>query len=188
MRCRRSRARMLDEYLAERGDMLVTGYDLTSLTLARAARPRAGGAALGGPPQPPTTRRWRRAVRADVPAADQPRFDMLLADARGVMDMRDDNGPVTVRAAGRAAAAGAARGRSATRRRAVACRTPSTPSISNRPRLAIRSARRSRVADEIAGRADRRGWRWRRVAARGARPGRAGSRRSTCCPTCSPRW
>ena len=34
--------------------------------------------------------------RAKVPVAEQGRFDVLLSDARGVMDMRDDNGPVTV--------------------------------------------------------------------------------------------
>ncbi len=35
-------------------------------------------------------------LRAAVPAEHLDEFDMLLADARNVMDMRDDNGPLTV--------------------------------------------------------------------------------------------
>ena len=35
------------------------------------------------------------ALRARVPESERTRFDELLGDARGVMDMRDDNGPLT---------------------------------------------------------------------------------------------
>lgn len=85
----------LDEYLMERGDMLVTGYDLTALTLREL--PGLVLAGLRSAPEPPGSDHVARAaaLRAQVPAAEQARFDMLLADARGVMDMRDDNGPVT---------------------------------------------------------------------------------------------
>lgn len=89
-------ASMLDEYLAERGDMLVTGYDLTALSLREL--PGLVLAGLRSANDPPATDHAAVAasLRANVPVAEQGRFDMLLSDARGVMDMRDDNGPVTV--------------------------------------------------------------------------------------------
>jgi pyruvate,water dikinase len=86
----------LDDYLAERGDMLVTGYDLTALSLREL--PGLVLAGLRSANDPPATDHAAIAasLRGKVPAADQGRFDILLSDARGVMDMRDDNGPVTV--------------------------------------------------------------------------------------------
>ncbi|MFO5197565.1 hypothetical protein RCL06_24535, partial [Salmonella enterica subsp. enterica serovar Typhimurium] len=86
---------MLGEYLAERGDMLVTGYDITSLTLRELPGVVLAAIRSATPPRPPDHEAIVRAVRSRVPTPDLPRFDMLLADARGVMDMRDDNGPVT---------------------------------------------------------------------------------------------
>jgi rifampicin phosphotransferase len=88
-------AAALDDYLAERGDMLVTGYDLTALTLREL--PGLVLAGLRSAAEPPATDHVAVAasLRAKVPVADQGRFDMMLSDARGVMDMRDDNGPVT---------------------------------------------------------------------------------------------
>jgi pyruvate,water dikinase len=89
-------AAALDEYLAERGDMLVTGYDLTALSLREL--PGLVLAGLRAASDPPATDHAAvaAALRANVPVAEQGHFDMLLSDARGVMDMRDDNGPVTV--------------------------------------------------------------------------------------------
>ena len=88
--------RLLDEHLAAHGDHLVTGYDLDSFTLRElpstilasiidaVIRPQADHAAVAA------------RLRAMVPAPEQATFDQLLADARLVMDLRDDNGPTTI--------------------------------------------------------------------------------------------
>ena len=91
-----SAAAKLDEYLTERGDMLVTGYDLTARSLREL--PGLVLAGLRSAAEPPTSNHVARtaSLRTQVPVAEQGHFDTLLADARGVMDMRDDNGPVTV--------------------------------------------------------------------------------------------
>lgn len=88
-------AELLDEYLAERGQLLVTGYDLTSLTLAEL--PGAVLQSILGATEPkvPDADAAAASLRARVPAADGASFDAELADARAVMDMRDDNGPIT---------------------------------------------------------------------------------------------
>ncbi|MEZ5226752.1 MAG: hypothetical protein R2710_08745 [Acidimicrobiales bacterium] len=91
-------ASLLDAYLERHGSVLYTSYDLDSPTLGErpevilssiltARRPpdladRAAGIATG--------------LRARVPANERASFDDYLADARAAMDMRDDNGPVTV--------------------------------------------------------------------------------------------
>ena len=89
-------AAKLDEYLAERGDMLVTGYDFTALTLRELPGLVLAGLREAAPPPATDHHALAALLRANVPVAEQGRFDMLLSDARGVMDMRDDNGPVTV--------------------------------------------------------------------------------------------
>jgi pyruvate,water dikinase len=88
-------ARLLDDYLTERGDMLVTGYDVTSLTLRELPGVVLGALRSASVPSSPDHARTAADLRRRVPPAEQARFDTLLADARGVMDMRDDNGPVT---------------------------------------------------------------------------------------------
>ena len=88
-------ASALDAYLARRGQLIVTRYDLDGLTLAElpgvvlasildASEPLAVDAAPVG-----------AALRERVPADARPLFDVVLQDARAVMDMRDDNGPLT---------------------------------------------------------------------------------------------
>jgi rifampicin phosphotransferase len=89
-------AAALDDYLAERGDMLVTGYDITALTLRELPGLVLSGVRTAAPPTAADHVAQAAALRANVPVAEHARFDMLLSDARGVMDMRDDNGPVTV--------------------------------------------------------------------------------------------
>jgi rifampicin phosphotransferase len=91
-----SAAAMLDGYLAERGDMLVTGYDITALTLREIPGIVLAGLRSASAPPHIDHAALAAALRADVPVAEHGRFDMLLSDARRVMDMRDDNGPVTV--------------------------------------------------------------------------------------------
>jgi phosphohistidine swiveling domain-containing protein len=93
--CSDEAEQLLDDYLAERGAVLTTGYDITALTLAelpgtivtsiRTAERRSGADAD----------EIAAALRARVPAADRDAFDEYLRDARAVMDMRDDNGPLT---------------------------------------------------------------------------------------------
>ena len=88
-------AALLDEYLAQRGQLIVTRYDIDGLTLgelpgtvllsvlgARQAEEDDHEAAIV-------------ALRARVPEGERARFDEVLGDARAVMDMRDDNGPLT---------------------------------------------------------------------------------------------
>lgn len=85
---------LLGEYLSERGHMLVTGYDITSLTLnelpgivldsIRSAHVRSDD-----------VQAIIDDLRARIPADQREDFDAHLADARRVMDMRDDNGPQT---------------------------------------------------------------------------------------------
>ena len=88
-------AGLLDRYLADRAMVMTTGYDLTSLTLGELPDVvmRSILSAVGG-----------KAVEADdiaaglstkVEPAMRAEFDELLHDARSVMDMRDDNGPMT---------------------------------------------------------------------------------------------
>ncbi|MEY2434291.1 MAG: rifampicin phosphotransferase [Acidimicrobiaceae bacterium] len=81
---------------ASRGDQvlprwrLVTGYDLDERCAAELPE-RAPVATPGAVIDPAI----EDAVRAQVPAADQPEFDQLLADARATYGLRDDNGMLT---------------------------------------------------------------------------------------------
>ncbi len=88
-------AKLLDEYLDERGSVLATGYDVTSFTLRELP-----GVVLASirEAKPPDTGAWEQtaaAVRARIPEQRRDEFDDLLGDARAVTDMRDDNGPLT---------------------------------------------------------------------------------------------
>lgn len=92
----------LDAFLRLRGRLVVSRYDIDGLTLAEQptvllatilaarddrARAEAAAAALV---------ERTAAVRAQVPAAERAQFDLLLAEARAAMDLRDDNGPHTL--------------------------------------------------------------------------------------------
>lgn len=91
-------AALLDAYLERHGSVVFASYDLNSPTLGEcpdlvlstivhAVEPTdaddAAGAAIG-------------ALRERVPASNRAELEELLADAGQAMDMRDDNGPVTV--------------------------------------------------------------------------------------------
>lgn len=90
----------LDEYLEEYGWRVVTGYDLDDKTvgelpevlvanvLALVAADTSDVAAVGDAAA--------SALRGRVPAADRHRFDEVLDEARTALDLRDDNGPMTV--------------------------------------------------------------------------------------------
>ncbi len=96
--CSPEAARMLDDYLSRRGAMLITRYDLDGQTLAE--RPETVLDSILHAPRAPVdharAEQAARSLRARVPAAEQALFDQRLADARAVMDLRDDNGPYTV--------------------------------------------------------------------------------------------
>ena len=87
--------RLLDEYLSERGQILASGYDITSFTLAELPGVVLGSIRSATPTTPPDVEAITGALRRRVPSEHRATFDMVLADARAVMDMRDDNGPLT---------------------------------------------------------------------------------------------
>lgn len=90
----------LDEYLDEHGWHVVTGYDLDARTVGELPEVLLANvlsmpvvdavdlAAVGDAAAD--------ALRVRVPAAERARFDDVLAEARIALDLRDDNGPMTV--------------------------------------------------------------------------------------------
>lgn len=93
-------AAMVDGYLARHGAVLCSGYDIDSPTLAELADLVLSTIRHAEPDRTEEHRRRHERLAADlrarVPAADQQHFDQLLDDARSAMDLRDDNGPITV--------------------------------------------------------------------------------------------
>jgi pyruvate,water dikinase len=89
-------AALLDEYLAERGQILASGYDITSFTLAELPGVVLGGIRSATPLAAADHEASADALRQQVEPDHRAAFDKALADARAVMDMRDDNGPITV--------------------------------------------------------------------------------------------
>ena len=91
-------AEKLHAYMRHRGSVLFAGYDLDSPTLGEApgvvlASILDGDSGRG--PDPAAAEEAAEALRALVADTDRTRFDVLLADAREAMDLRDDNGPIT---------------------------------------------------------------------------------------------
>lgn len=92
--CSVEAAALLDGYLDEHGCRLVTGYDITSLTLNEL--PGLVVESIRSARVPPTHNGDEAAaLRLRVPADERAEFDRYLEATRGVMDMRDDNGPQT---------------------------------------------------------------------------------------------
>jgi pyruvate,water dikinase len=95
--CSAEAARLLDEYLRRRGQMMITRYDLDGQTLGE--RPDTvlasildGGTAPGDHSVAEVT---IAALRQRVPVAEQALYDERITEARAAMDLRDDNGPYT---------------------------------------------------------------------------------------------
>ena len=88
-------AALLDEHLREHGHHLVTRYDIDGLTLREL--PGTVLASILDAHEPATIDHEGIAaeLRGAVPVEQRAAFDELLSDARGVMDLRDDNGPMT---------------------------------------------------------------------------------------------
>jgi len=88
-------ARLLDAYLDRHGSVLFSGYDLDSPTLQE--RPNIVVKAIMSATEPaPAAGAVGDELRALLPIEDRPAFDRALTDAREAMDMRDDNGPLTI--------------------------------------------------------------------------------------------
>lgn len=89
-------AELLDAYLEYHGSIVFTSYDLEGPTLGE--RPDLVLSTIVNATEPGESDAAAQAaaLRSKVPAGAQSEFDRLLADARDAMDMRDDNGPVTV--------------------------------------------------------------------------------------------
>jgi len=87
---------LVDDYLDERGYHLVTGYDLNARTLIE--MPAVVLSSIRAAVLPPTHNFDGIAgdLRNQIATSARAEFDRLLADARNVMDMRDDNGPLTI--------------------------------------------------------------------------------------------
>ncbi len=91
----------IDGYLDEHGNTLVTGYDLTGLTLAELpetlfASIMSAPALVADDAAAELAALTAQHLRAKFPEVLRRDFDDRLRDAREVMDMRDDNGPTVV--------------------------------------------------------------------------------------------
>jgi phosphohistidine swiveling domain-containing protein len=89
-------AELLDDYLRHHGALLFSRYDVDGLTLGE--RPDLVLASIlhasVHDANRDTVARTAR-VRDRIPSEHRARFDQLLRNARGAMDLRDDNGPIT---------------------------------------------------------------------------------------------
>lgn len=92
-------AALLEVFLSEFGFRLTGGYDIAGLTLGEMpdtvlASIRAAG---GGVDEAAKQRGDEMAamLRQQVPVGDQTEFDRVLADARALYGLRDENGPIT---------------------------------------------------------------------------------------------
>ncbi len=94
----------LTEYLRHRGSVLYSGYDVDTPTLGESPRVILATIAVAGRDHAHQSSDQlaeqvgsiTEALRERVPPDDRAEFDELLAMARTAMDLRDDNGPITV--------------------------------------------------------------------------------------------
>ncbi len=89
-------AGLLDAYLEDHGEVLATGYDITALRLVEMPGVILSSIRSASETEEIDHEAIAADLRASVPADQRPMFDQVLGDARAVMDMRDDNGPLTV--------------------------------------------------------------------------------------------
>lgn len=90
----------LDAFLSEYGWRVVTGYDiedrcLVELPDAIVRAITAAATSAGRPPAEPDEAMVAE-LRARVPESDRALFDELVAEARSIYGLRDDNGPLTI--------------------------------------------------------------------------------------------
>jgi pyruvate,water dikinase len=89
-------AALLDEHMLEHGHVLATGYDITASTLGELPEVVLQSIRTASPAPAYDDEATAARLRAQVPAEHRETFDRVLADARNVMDMRDDQGPMTI--------------------------------------------------------------------------------------------
>ncbi len=89
-------AALLDEHLREHGHVLATGYDLTASTLGELPDVVLRSILTAAPTPIYGDEATADVLRDEVAAEHRGDFDRLLAEARSVMDMRDDQGPITI--------------------------------------------------------------------------------------------
>jgi pyruvate,water dikinase len=89
-------AALLDEHLLEHGLVLATGYDITASTLGELPEVILQSIRTANPAPTYDAEATAARLRNEVPAEHRNAFDRVLADARNVMDMRDDQGPMTI--------------------------------------------------------------------------------------------
>lgn len=89
-------ASLLDSYLEEHGNVLATGYDITAFTLNELPGVVLDSIMSATEPATIDHEALAEPLRSRLEPGDRSEFDALLADARAVMDMRDDNGPLVV--------------------------------------------------------------------------------------------
>ncbi len=89
-------AALLDEHLREHGHVLATGYDITASTLGELPELVLQSIRTANPVPAYDDTAIAARLRSQIPAEHRDEFDRVLADARNVMDMRDDQGPMTI--------------------------------------------------------------------------------------------
>jgi phosphohistidine swiveling domain-containing protein len=89
-------AALLDEHLLEHGHVLATGYDITASTLSELPEVVLQSILTATPTPAYDAEATAARLRGQVPTEHRDAFDRVLADARNVMDMRDDQGPMTI--------------------------------------------------------------------------------------------
>ena len=88
---------MLDDYLDRHSCVLFSGYDIDSATLGERPEVILTSILTATEPAPDTNAATVAAtLRAQINAAEHDDFDQILGDARDAMDLRDDNGPMTI--------------------------------------------------------------------------------------------
>ncbi|MEZ5340927.1 MAG: hypothetical protein R2706_05625 [Acidimicrobiales bacterium] len=89
-------SRLLDDYLNEWGHVVCTGYDVTNRTLIELPSVVVRSVLSATKPEVVDTAAIATELAESLPQERRAEFAELLHDARFVMDMRDDNGPLTV--------------------------------------------------------------------------------------------
>ncbi len=88
---------LLNQYLDRHGCVLFSGYDMDSATLGERPEVILTSIMTATEPAPDTNAATvAERLRATIDAADRNEFDRILADACDAMDLRDDNGPMTI--------------------------------------------------------------------------------------------
>ena len=89
-------AALLDEHLLEHANVLATGYDITASTLGELPNVVLQSIRSADPAPAYDDEETAARLRDQVPAEHRDAFDRVLGDTRNVMDMRDDQGPMTI--------------------------------------------------------------------------------------------